>query len=228
MKAIRSSALLLLLLGLVCQQLKAQENNNPPPPSNNNSYSSSYSSGGEGFGKGDNVVSLGLGLGGMYGYSSVYSSGYKSGPNFILAYDNGTFDNVGPGTISLGGLLSYKGISYSYTSPYFPYYNYTEKWTYWILGFRGAYHLNVKTFRLDPYAGLMLGYYFTGYSFASNDPYFREPGDPFYTIYNQAFSSYVAMSAFIGLKYYITHKVGLWIEAGYGYTNLAYGVNIKF
>jgi len=227
MKTIRGSAFLIMLLGLVCQQLKAQENTNPPPPTDNNSYSSSYSSGGEGFGKGDNVIGAGLGLGGMYSYSSVYSSGYKSSPNFILTYDNGTFGNVGPGTISLGGLFSYKGISYGYTDPRFPYYSYTEKWAYWIVGFRSAYHLNVKTFRLDPYAGLMLAYYFTNFSFSSNDPYFHEPGDPFYYVYTQGYNSYLAMSAFIGLRYYITHKVGLWIEAGYGYTNLAYGINVK-
>ncbi len=67
---------------------------------------------GQAFGKGSNILSLGIGLGGDYIYDGP---GYTSSPNFVLTYDNGTFGNVGPGTISLGLLFSYKGASYSYT-----------------------------------------------------------------------------------------------------------------
>lgn len=176
---------------------------------------------GESFGKGTNVISLGVGVGGVYTY---WGSGYSQTPNFVLAYENGTFGNVGPGTISLGLLASYKGISYNYTNHFF----YDQKWNYWIIGLRSAYHWNfTHSAKCDPYAGLMLGYYYLGYKFTTNDPDYNVPGDPYYYVYNASYSSYWALSAFIGFRYYVASKVGLWAELGYGYTTLALGLNFK-
>src|ERR1700733_16216487 len=84
------------------------------------------------FEKGSNVISIGVGLGGEYNY---YDNGYSSTPNLVISYDNGTFGNVGPGTISLGALFSYKGISNDYTD-YNSGYNYNQNWSYYVLGVR--------------------------------------------------------------------------------------------
>ncbi len=178
-----------------------------------------------GFGKGTNLLSIGLGLGGSYTY---FGDGYTSTPNFVLTYDNGTFGNVGPGTISLGALVAYKGISYDYTDFHSGYY-YDQKWNYVILGFRSAYHFAIPTMhRFDPYVGVMLAYYDISYRETSSDPEFNVPGNPYYTYYVNNYSSYMAFSLYIGARYFVTNKIGLWLELGYGYSDAAIGVSFKF
>lgn len=178
----------------------------------------------ESFGKGTNLIGVGIGIGGEY---TAWNSGYTQSPNFVATYENGTFGNVGPGTISLGGLLSYKSIGYKYTDPYLNYY-YNEKWTYWIIGLRSAYHWNfTHSAKCDPYAGAMLAYYYLGYNFTSNDPYYKNPGDPYYYVYSGSYNSYLALSLFVGFRYYLSNNIALWAELGYGYSNLALGVSFK-
>jgi hypothetical protein len=176
------------------------------------------------FDAGANVLNVGIGIGGDYYY---WGPGYVQTPDFVLSYENGTFGNIGPGTISLGGLLDYTGTSYSYVNPGNGY-TYTNNWNYWILGFRSAYHWNFTTsHRFDPYAGLMLGYYFINYSHTTNDPHVTEPADPGYVYYSAVYSNYLALSVFLGARYYVSNNVGLWAELGYGYSNLAIGVNFR-
>ncbi|HXP48897.1 MAG TPA: hypothetical protein VN922_03025 [Bacteroidia bacterium] len=175
------------------------------------------------FSKGTNVINAGVGIGGYYSY---WGGGYYETPNFILSYENGTFGNVGPGTISLGALFSYKGISDNYIGS--DGYNYTDTWAYWILGFRSAYHLNVPDApRFDPYAGLMLGYYFLNHTFSTNNPDYMHPGNPGYVYYSASYPNYAALGLFVGARYYLSNAVGVWGELGYGYTTLAIGVNFK-
>jgi hypothetical protein len=174
----------------------------------------------EGFGKGSNVLSLGLGVGGDYSY--VYD-GYSSTPNFVLTYDNGTFGNVGPGIISLGGLFSYKGVSYTgFDGNGYPF---TNNWNYYIIGFRAAYHWDFTSNpHFDPYAGLMLAYYDISGSNSFNDPYYRGIANP----YNVTYSSYTALSLYVGARYFVSNTIGIWLELGFGYSNAALGVSFKF
>jgi hypothetical protein len=175
------------------------------------------------FSKGTNVINAGVGMGGYYNY---WGGGYYETPNFILSYENGTFGNVGPGTISLGALLSYKGIGDNYIGG--DGYSYADNWTYWILGFRSAYHLNVPGApKFDPYGGLMLGYYFLNHTFSTNNPNYMHPGDPGYVYYTATYPNYAALSVYVGARYYLSNTVGIWGELGYGYTTLAIGVNFK-
>jgi hypothetical protein len=176
------------------------------------------------FGQGSNIINAGVGIGGDYTY---ISSGYTSTPNIVLSYDNGTFGNVGPGTISLGAIFSYKGVSYDYTDPFTGYY-YDQSWTYYILGVRSAYHWNfTSSSKFDPYAGLMLGYYDVSFKTSSSDPYYNNPGNPHYYYYSNNYNSYLALSLYIGARYYLSNRVGLWLELGFGYTDLAFGVAFK-
>ena len=203
------------LLTITCSASFGQETAPQPvasAPTNNSAFS-----------KGTNVINAGVGMGGYYNY---WGAGYYETPNFILSYENGTFGNVGPGTISLGALLSYKGIGDNYIAG--DGYNYTDTWTYWILGFRSAYHLNINGApRFDPYAGLMLGYYFLNHSFSTNNPNYTHPGDPGYVYYTASYPNYAALSLYVGARYYLSNTVGIWGELGYGYTTLAVGINFK-
>ncbi len=181
----------------------------------------------ESFPQGTNSLAIGVGIGGEYGWWGV---GYSSTPNLVISYENGIVGNgkVGPGTISIGGLLSYKGIGYSYTDPYSGYF-YKQNWSYYILGIRGAYHWNFTgNVKFDPYAGVMISYSLVNYSFSSNDPYWNNPNDPFYNTYNNSYPSYAQVSLFLGCRYYVSSHIGLWAELGYGYTNLSLGINFKF
>lgn len=176
------------------------------------------------FGQGSNVLNAGIGLGGYYSY---YGDGYSSTPNFVLSYDNGTFGNVGPGTISLGGLFAYKGISYSYTD-FNSGYNYSQTWSYYIIGIRSAYHWDfTRNNHFDPYIGLMLAYYDIGYKSSSNDPNYNDPHSPYYYYYSNTYGSYMAFSIYLGARYYVSNSVGIWLELGYGYSNAAIGVCFK-
>jgi hypothetical protein len=47
-------------------------------------------------------------------------------------------------------------------------------------------------------------------------------------LYNHSYTSYLALSLYVGFRFYITPAVGLWAELGYGYTTLALGINFKF
>lgn len=173
------------------------------------------------FSQGTNVINLGIGLGGYY--NDIYT-GYSSSPDFILSYDNCTFGNVGPGTISLGGLLAYKGVSYDYVVP--PY-SYNQNWNYYIIGFRAAFHWDFTSNpHFDPYVGLMLGYYDIGYSESSNAPGYNVPGNPYY--YANDYNSYLALSVYIGARYFVSDHVGLWLELGYGYSDAALGISFRF
>lgn len=178
------------------------------------------------FTQGSNMLNVGIGVGGDYNYY-YWGSGYTQTPNLVVSYENGTFGNVGPGTISLGGLLAYTGTSYSYFNQSNGY-TYNNNWNYWILGFRSAYHWNfTSSSKFDPYAGLMLGYYYVNYMHSTNDPHAAEPSDPGYLYYSANYSNYLALSAFLGARYYVSNKVAVWAELGYGYTNLALGASFK-
>src|SRR5664279_765547 len=96
---------------------------------------------------GTNVVSAGIGLG-----SSIagYSYGSQS-PAISLQYERGIWQ-AGPGVISLGAYLGFK--TYKYNGA-----GYSYKWSYTIIGVRGAYHLTqIKVKNLDLYGGVMLAY----------------------------------------------------------------------
>lgn len=197
------------LLSIASLTFGQSSNNNSNLPSNTNA-----------FGKGTNVLSPGFGLGGDY--TDIYS-GYSSTPNFVITYDNGTFDHVGPGIISLGGLLSYKGASYTGIDG--AGYPYNDSWNYYIIGFRAAYHWNFTSNpHFDIYAGLMLAYYDISGSVSFNDPYYKGIGNP----YDATYSSYTALSLYLGARYYVSNKIGIWLELGYGYSNAALGISFKF
>ena len=175
------------------------------------------------FGKGSNILDVGVGLGGYYSY---WGYGYFETPNFVASYENGTFGNVGPGTVSLGALFSYKGIQNNWVSNNG--YSYSDRWNYWIFGLRSAYHWNFTSSpRFDPYVGLMLGYYVVNHMFVSNDPFYAEPGSPGYISYSTTYPNYLALSLYIGARYYVSNRVAIWGELGYGYATLAAGLSFK-
>ncbi len=162
------------------------------------------------FKTGDNVLSLGLGLG-----SSIGNSGYSSQtPGISLQYEHGQWDVGGPGVISLGGYVGFKSFKYEYSYPAI----YSDKWSYTVIGIRSAYHLNmINVDHLDLYGGLMLSDNILSYTY---------DGPSQYNVGN--YGSSIGLSLYIGGRYYFSDNGGAFMELGYGVSYLTIGGHYKF
>jgi hypothetical protein len=169
------------------------------------------------FHEGDKILGFGLGFGSSLG-------GYTYGssiPAISAFYEQGNWTVGGPGVISLGGYIGYKSFTYDEN----PYYNYSfhEKWNYTIIGIRSAYHytgLDSKDW--DVYGGLMLSYNIVNYSYTSNPP------NPAYdNYYTGSYGSYLGLSLYIGGRYFVSEKVALYAELGYGVAYFNLGAALK-
>ncbi len=171
---------------------------------------------------GDNVLGVSVGIGGYYRAYSSYSS---QTPALGLSYELGVTE-LGPGILGVGGFLGYKSLSYrSRANPWLggPGFEYDYRWSYLIIGLRGAWHYNDwhGLPELDTYAGLMLSY---------NSVTYRDN-----TLYPAGFNatySYggggIGLTAFLGARYYFTPSVAAQLELGYGVSLLSLGVAFKF
>jgi hypothetical protein len=154
---------------------------------------------------GDNVLGIGIGIGGNYGYSSLSGS-----PSIGLYYENGVTEIGTVGILGIGGYLGYK--------------SYKDEYSYFGYSAKGAFHytgLDVEKF--DPYAGLMLGY-----NIASST--IKETGTTSIysnSNYNDASGS-VNFSGFVGARYFLTNNVAAYAELGFGVSNLTVGAAFKF
>ena len=172
------------------------------------------------FDKGDNTISIAVGLGGSYHnndvHSNAYSVSYVSLPAFVVTYDHGTFSEVGPGTIGIGGMVGYR---YTFINDYG---DYDANWTDLVVGARGTYHLTLlkeKNNQFDPYGGVMAGMRFQSYK---NTLY-----DEFEESYDQS-RIYPAFGLFVGAKYNFTKGFGAFAEIGYDICILRVGLNFNF
>ena len=171
------------------------------------------------FDKGDNTIGISIGVGGHYhgtvqGYGHDYS--YVDLPAFALTYDHGTFGDVGPGTIGIGGLIGYK---YSFLNNYG---GYDASWSDFIIGARGTYHLTIlkdKNNHFDPYAGVLLGMRFHTY---------RNTYEDYYDKHYDNSSVLPAAGVFVGAKYNFTKSFGAFAEVGYDISILRIGLNFNF
>lgn len=169
-------------------------------------------------------LNLGLGLGNTF----AASGHYRAMPPISAAIEYGVTDDI-----SIGGYLAFATAAWRYTGRDWcnngnnsGYYDYTDeyRWTYYIVGVRGAYHFGrfIKEDKLDLYAGLLLGNNFAHYNFSSNDPCSNHHSDT----YAQSYGGFI-FGGFVGARYRFTEKVGAFAEFGYGIAYLTIGVNFK-
>ena len=156
---------------------------------------------GQEFNKGTNVINTGIGFGGQYGSFDTTTES----PVFSASYERGIWEVPGPGVVSLGGYLGYKTYSYDY--------NFDEdKWTYVVIGVRGAYHYNgLEVENLDVYGGVMLSYNIVSYS-GSTGSYNSRPDGTF----------------FLGGRWFFTNNFAVYAEGGYGVAFLTLGASFRF
>jgi hypothetical protein len=165
---------------------------------------------------GDNVISAGIGLG-----SSIANyGGATQSPGISAQFEHG-FWEAGPGVISLGAYVGYKGYKYSGQEAG---YGFSEKWNYTIIGARGAYHFTgINVDHLDLYAGLMLSYNDLNYSYSNNFP-----GGGSGSVNSASYGSAVGLSAFAGAHYYFAGNLGAYGEVGFGVAILNIGLCYHF
>ncbi len=156
------------------------------------------------FNKGDKVVSLGIGygLGGLYGSSST--------PPISLSFDYG----LDVPKISVGGLVAYAGSSDDY-------YYASWKYTYIVIGARGAYHFLEDNKNIDAYGGIILGYNIVSSSVTWNNGYNQ------FAYSSSASGSYMLFGAFVGGRYYFSPKFAAFAELGYGAGIITAGISYK-
>jgi hypothetical protein len=173
------------------------------------------------FQKGQKDLNIGIGL----GNTLVDGPAYNVWPPLSLSLDYGVTDDI-----SVGGYFGFTGASDRYTGweNYGPgngggYYTDTYRWTYFILGVRGAYHFGkfIKVPKLDTYAGLMLGYDFAHYSYSTNSPNPDHVDNSYATYGGFAFSIYG------GARYRFNEKIAGFAELGYGVSWFTLGVNFR-
>jgi hypothetical protein len=155
--------------------------------------------------KGDQVVNFGLGLG---GFAGAYGSG---GIAITGGYENGINENI-----SLGGVVGYSSSSETVWG------DYGWKYTYILIGVRGAYHVDLmKNPNIDTYGGILLGYNIVSSSSTGTSPYGNYWGS------YSASASYLAYGVFVGGRYYFNPKWAVQAELGYGLGILNVGIAYK-
>lgn len=159
------------------------------------------------FNLGDNVVNLGIGLGGSSYIGTYYKTTF---PPLSISFERGIKDQIlEKGVIGVGGLLAYSAHKWESGG-------WGWKYTNLIIGARGSFHYPLVD-KLDTYAGLVIGYNIVsikefGYTTGI------EPGS----------NAGLIASGFIGARYYFSEKLAAMAELGYGISVLNIGIAFKF
>jgi len=162
------------------------------------------------FSKGTSVINLGVGFGDLY-WGGGYSSNFPVNPT--LSFDHAITDKLGIGNIGVGGIVSYASSKYSDGVN-------TYKSSGILVGIRGTYHFILRSDKIDPYAGVMIGYVFTNNTLPAYS----------YSPYGfSAKSSGVVPGFFAGIHYYFQPAFGVYGEVGYdGFSIVNLGVAFRF
>lgn len=144
--------------------------------------------------QGATVAHLGVGLGGGFGLPISVSADYGWKEK-----------------ISLGGIVGFASRSENLVT-------FDANYTYIFVAARGAYHFDLGVDKLDPYAGVLLGY---NVASVSLDP---DPGPPF----NNISAGGAVYGGFLGARYGLTDKIGAFGELGYGMGSITLGLSYKF
>jgi hypothetical protein len=156
------------------------------------------------YNKGDQVINLGVGIG---GFAGAYGTGAIA---ITGGYENAINENI-----SLGGVVGYSSSSQDVFA------GYGWKYTYILIGARGAYHYDLlHNPNIDTYGGILLGYNIVSASATGTQPF---GGFGNYS----ASASYLEFGVFVGGRYYFNPKWAIQAELGYGLGILNVGIAYK-
>jgi hypothetical protein len=160
---------------------------------------------------GANVLNAGVG----FGYSIGYISSATTTPVMHVSYEHGLRE-LGPGTLGIGGVISYQGASYSESNPSG---TYKQSWSATYLGVRGTWHPDILVSgEYDVYGALQLGYVNYSYNFSGTGVYEQSA----FQVKNNL-SSGLGLGLIVGGRYYFTPKVAAFAEFGYDLSYMKIG-----
>ena len=160
------------------------------------------------FTQNDNVVSVGVGFGGILYSGSLYTgAGYSHLPTFTLSYERCIIGNLfnDQSSLGVGGLVGYT------SSRIKDYWTSTDL----MIGARGSFHYAFVD-NLDTYAGIMLGYNINTWKWHGS------------YLGTTSGSSSFTYTAFVGARYYFANSIAAFAELGYGYSLANIGLSFKF
>ncbi len=143
--------------------------------------------------QGATVAHLGIGLGGGFGMPISISADYGWKEK-----------------ISLGGIIGFASETEDLIV-------FKATYSYLFIAARGAYHFDLGVDKLDPYAGVLLGYNKASLSL-----------DPAPAINTLSAGGGAVYGGFLGARYGFTDKIGGFAELGYGMGAATIGVTYKF
>jgi hypothetical protein len=161
----------------------------------------------------EKYLNAGFGLGSAY----YYGASTSTIPPIHASFEVGVTDKIG-----VGGLIGYTASRLRQS--YFLDGSYTWKFSYLVLGARGAYHF-LSDDKADVYAGLMLGYNIAYSKFETNDPEIRDLYKD--GIINNVSVGGLAFGAFVGGRYMFSENVGGFAELGYNISWLSLGATFR-
>ncbi len=160
------------------------------------------------FEKGTNVINAGIGVGDVYWGAGYGTSGLPVSLN--ASFEHGITDKLGIGYIGVGAQFGYA------SQKYYDYWRTTGI----LIAARGSYHFAIPSAigeKLDPYAGLMLGYVVTSVTY---DDGYSSGG---------AKAGGVVVGFYAGAHYHFNDHVGVYAELGYtSFSILGLGVSFRF
>jgi hypothetical protein len=164
---------------------------------------------------GINVINAGVG----FGYSIGYVGGASTTPVLHASFEHGLRE-VGPGTLGIGGVISYQGASFNETNSLG---TYKQTWSATYLGVRGTWHPDILvTGEYDVYGALQLGYVAYSYNFSGTGIY----KDDAFQVKN-SLNSGLGLGLIVGGRYYFTPKLAGFAELGYDLSYLKIGASFQ-
>jgi len=174
---------------------------------------------GEVFEKGSSAINLGIGFGNTIYTGSYYKMGF---PTISVSYELGIVSvSMGSslkGVVSVGGIAGYGGSKYDYAHGSW---GYDVKTNYFLIAVRGNYHFIFHD-KFDPYAGIILGYYF------GNSKVTYGPGYPSYLPSYAGNDNGFHGGAYAGARWFFTPAWAVFTELGWNISILTIGGTFKF
>ena len=173
---------------------------------------------GDNFGEGSSAINVGVGFG-----STIYTgAGYSVGfPSISASYEYGIVEvpmgDQLKGIVGVGGLVGVGGSKYDYS-----YWNWGYKvtTTYFLVAARGNYHFIFHD-KFDPYAGLILGYYF------GNSKVTYDAGWPAGTPGYDENDGGVHAGGYVGARWFFTPAIAVFSELGWNVSIFTVGATFK-
>ncbi len=207
-------ATLMLAVALSATSAVAQQRRSAPAsPASRDSTSADAAKNGSSPASTKGSITEGFTEGHLYAGPRVWAGVYGTMAFGVSAEKSlgGPRKDLGNGRIGVGGGID----MYSYGVGYAGY-----RWSYRVIPVSGFanYHMTLKNPRLDPYAGLGVGYYIVSSSVDG-------PGLDHYDYSARANALFVG--AHIGARYFVKPNLAVQAQTGVGLGNLAVGVSWK-